>query len=375
MTAAIKGQTLRVEDVPERRGLARFLAVGRAVYAGSRCRFLTDEIPIRELVGRRSCFRDHARVESCLVVDGTRDVARFCLVHDRLLPDRVQVAYFEALPGLEGLADVVADAARRRFPGVPRLVAGLNGHLDLGAGFLLDAFDAPQIFGLPYSPPYYPDYFAGFDAIALASYRFRVRDYVAFGVDAGAGADARIRVRALDFGAFERDVRIYNALCNECFRGHPFWSERPLADDLEDFRSLRPFLRSEYLLFAEEAGKPVGFLLWFPDFHEMGRPGRAVSLCDRLRLWRADPRTDFRSFLIATIAHLPGHAANAVPVALFAHLAAIVRGSRFESFEGGFIFADNARSTGMTRRLATMIAGRAPTPYRRYAIYERALGD
>lgn len=374
MTKAIASQTLRVEDAPAWRGLARFLAVGRAVYAGSRCRFLTDEIPIRDLVGRRSCFRDHARVESCLVVDGPRDVARFCLIHDRLLPDHVQVAFFEALPGIVGLADVVADEARRRFPGVPRLVVGLNGHIDLGAGFLLDGFDAPQMFGLPYSPPYYPEYFAGFDAIALASYRFPVRDYVAFGAEAGAGTDARIRVRALDFGAFERDVRIYNALCNQCFCGHPFWSERPLADDLDDFRSLRPFLRGEYLLFAEEAGNPVGFLLWFPDFHEMGRPGRAVSLRDRLRLWCANPRADFRSFLIATIAHLPGHAATAVPVALFARLAAIVRESRFESFEGGVIFADNVRSTGMTRRLATTIVGRAPTPYRRYAIYERALG-
>ena len=156
MTTAIAGHPLRVEDAPDRRGLARFLAVGRAVYAGSRCRFLTDEIAIRQLVGRRSCFRDHARVESCVVVDGRHDVARFCLVHDRLLRDRVQVAFFEALPGLVGLADVIVDAARRRFPGVPLLVAGLNGHLDLGAGFPLDAFDAPQMFGLPYSPPCYP---------------------------------------------------------------------------------------------------------------------------------------------------------------------------------------------------------------------------
>ena len=72
--------------------------------------------------------------------------------------------------------------------------------------------------------------------------------------------------------------------------------------------------------------------------------------------------------------HAPGLAATAVPVALFSRLAAIVRASRFESFETGFIFADNAGSTNMMRRLAMMIAGRAPQPYRRHAIYERTLG-
>ena len=118
---------------------------------------------------------------------------------------------------------------------------------------------------------------------------------------------------------------------------------------------------------------PTGFTL------ERGqRPAAAAvlsgSMRDRLRMWLANPRTAFRPFLIASIARQPGHAAMAVPVLLSSRLAAIVRVA-LRVVRGGCIFANNARGRNMTRRFATMIAGRTPGPYRRYAIYERTLDE
>lgn len=301
------------------------------------------------------------------------DVGRCALIHDLRLPDVVQVAFFEALPGVTGVVPALAEAARGLGTAATQLVVGLNGHLNYGAGILLDRFEEPPVFGLPWSPPYYASYFASLRCRRLVSYRFDLQGFFDWHARTAPGFDARgVTVRPLDKRNLRRDVAIYTELDNgtfsraECWH----WSNRDPEENHELFHPFRFLIQPQHLLFAEKGGKPIGFLLWYPDFNRLVPPGRDLGLWDVLRVASGARLPAAR---LAEIAVLPEHRATPAAAALF--LAAIphMRAAGHQTLEGGFIFEENRRSMVMTEKFLARALGRRLTPHRRYGIFEGAL--
>jgi len=363
--------SLTVETVTGRRDRRRFYRVADQVYRPYPCHRVTEAEIVRWLVEGRSRFCRHATITPFLLKRHGAVVGRFALIHDHRLPDHVQVAFFETLPGLRGVTEAISREAREAHPACGKIVFGLNGHLNYGCGYLASRFDAVPVVGLPYTPPYYLDYFRGLARREMVSYRFpnepfsRLRRVMGDRVRRGG-----LRTRLLDMHHLARDVEIYTHLNNRCFRDHPYWSDRTGEEDQELFHAYRRFLRNENLIFVERDGEPVGFLLWYPDFNELVGPRAGLG---RLAALRYRLRNPIRTVRLAEIAVLPECRSGLAVAALKMHLAAILEATGYRTTEGGFIFMENApcmRSTTAYLRRAT---GVAATPYRRYCVFEAAL--
>jgi hypothetical protein len=127
---------------------------------------------------RTLSFHQHATVHSFLILQGDDVAGRFTLIHDQKLPDYVQVSFFEAQPGLSGVAKLIVEKACSAFPHCKRIVIGLNGHLNYGAGILTSNFGEAPVFGLPYNREYYQDYFPDFTKIPILTVPLNLIEYL-----------------------------------------------------------------------------------------------------------------------------------------------------------------------------------------------------
>jgi len=145
---------------------------------------------------------------------------------------------------------------------VPRLVVGLNGHLNYSCGILTNRFDEPPVFGFAWTPPYYPGYFAGMETRSMVSFRFENAGFYDLAAAMEQAFDpGPVRVRTMDRSRLRREVDLYARLNNAAFGEHPYWSDRTADEDFELFHPFRFLVRDDNLLFAEVDGEPVGFLL------------------------------------------------------------------------------------------------------------------
>ena len=202
------------------------------------------------------------------------------LVHHPKLK-MLQVAYFDALPdwpeAVERIVEEARAEARRR--GLARIVAGLNGHLAYGVGFLADAFDTPCPFDSLYTPDYYLNYWAlHAEAVrTLSAYRFRLSEVCLPEAAVRRGVLA-VRLPDDEPGAIQggsdpprRTVEPFpSGTCTCTSIGYP-------SAIYELLRPLRPLLKPCHLMFACCDGREVGFLFWHPDFNEVIPGGRRNS--------------------------------------------------------------------------------------------------
>jgi hypothetical protein len=355
-----------------RKGLREFHRVPTQVYRPWPNYRATEDELVRMLVGGRSEFHRHACVRPFLFLEAGEVVGRVALVHDRNFPDYVQAAFFEALPNLSGVVDALRETAKRSFPGVPRLVVGLNAHLNYSAGILLNHFEQPPVFGLTWTPPYYPDYFSGLTPRPLVTFRFENQGFYDFADSFGATFDpGPVKIRTMDRSQLRREVQIYTELNNTCWVEHPFWSNRTPEEDFELFHPFRFLLKEENLLFAEVNGKPVGFLLWYPDFNELvSRNDAHLGPWEVLRYHLWNP---IRTVRLTEIGVLAEYRHGLVVPALFLRLIRIAQRGPYRFCEGGFIFEDNRSSIGMTLKYLSKAFGRKLEPYRRFAVFETDL--
>jgi hypothetical protein len=358
-------------DLIDAREPADFYAVPEDVYRELPHHRSTEDDVMRLLIEGPTAFRSHADVHPCLLVRDGRIVGRVAFIQDRGLPEYVMASYFEALPGLDGVGTTILDAARARFPSCPRIVIGLHGHLNYGAGFLVSRFDQPPVFGLPYTPAYYLSYFSDLPRRTMVSYRFENGGFYDLAHSFGATFDpGPVSVRDMDRSRLDREVGIYTALNNACFQGHPYWSDRSAEEDLELFRPFRFLIKEENLIFAEVDGRPIGFLLWYPDFNELATCDRGLGPWDVVRYHLANP---IRTVRLTEIAVLPEHRRGpAVPAMILRMIRAVERGG-YRYTEGGFIFEENRGSMGMTLKFLAQAFGREPEPYRRFCVFDDEL--
>jgi len=343
------------------------------VYEGNPCHRSTEVSLTRLLVDGPTAFRRHATVSARLLWNNGDVVGRCALIHDRKMPEFVQVAFFEALPGLNGVVDALLVAASALHTGASKLLIGLNGHLNYGAGILLDRFDEPPVFGLPYTPPYYPDYFAGLYCRKSISFRFPLKGIYDWARRAGGTFDTGgVTVRFLNKRQLRKDIELYTYIDNQSFSNTPYWywSNREPEENYELFHPFRHLMKEEDLLFAEKEGKPVGFLLWYPDFNGLARPGEDIGLRHLLRYKFANP---IRATRLAEVAVLPEYRRLPVMATLLLKSLPTVERRGYETCEGGFIFEENRASVAMTQRYIVRDLGHRLEPYRHYGMFEAGL--
>jgi len=358
---------MKIKPVTTKHDFKTFFGIEQIIYENYPLHYSAGSDIMHLLIEGSSPFCTHAVVEPFLIIESDLPVGRFAFICDQNLPDHIQVAFFEALPGIADLVANIKKKAGELHAECRFMVAGLNGHLNYGAGILLNKFDEAPVFELPYTPGYYPEYFKDLKEKRMVTFRFSMKEFFEWGDKVRQNTDLRgITVRKMNKAHFQRDIGIYTNLNNTCFADHPYWSIRSVEEDLELFRSLGHFLREENLLFAEYNGDPVGFLFWLPNFNELLKKQETLGP-EQLRIYQKTNR--FNAYRFSEIAVLPKFRGLAT-LALILDMLIPVQKLDCKFGEGGFIFEENIKSVIMTKRYLKRIFGRNMEPYRRMAVYE-----
>ena len=343
------GGALSLEDVRTRRQKRAFVDFVYRVYAGNRC-YRDTLMPILwTFLDQRDAFTSESYLRPIRVMSGGEVAAQCVLVHHPGLP-MLQVAFFDALPDRwQAMGLLVGEAraeARRR--GLGRIVAGLNGHLAYGVGYLADAFDEPCPFDSAYTPEYYLDYWARHarDERTLSSYRFdlsRARPPD----PALRRAYGRIRFRTMDTARFREEAVLLGELSNRYLADTYLYFERNPEDMYRLLRPIRPLLETDNLVFACRHGKEIGFLFWHPDFNEVipgGRRNSALAMGVRCLLGR----NRIRTAKLNAVGVDPRYQGSSAVVGLLGELVRSCAG-RYESVETNFVWDSNRRSSLLNR--------------------------
>ena len=289
----------------------------------------------------------------------------------REMADVLQVGFFEALPNQPKAITMLVDRARTiaRQRNIKRIVIGLNGHVNNGLGFLADSCESPACFGSGYNPSYYIDDLerVGTLTATLVSYLY---DLSIVNIDKEKKVIERIsrrfKIRQGRFDDMRKEISIYTQLNNACFKTHPLYYERSAEADYELFKSFGPFLKEENFLVSELEGKPIGFLLWYPDFHELVKPGGKLGLGTALK-YRM-PGNSISKFKIAEIGVLPEHQGSAAIGGLIGQCFELGKQKGYSYCESGWIFEGNAKSRGVSERWAGK-------PHKTYKVFEIDMGQ
>lgn len=312
---------------------------------------------LKNLLKGKSEMCRSAYLEPVMVEDKGQILMIALLTHVDRMPDFLQIAFFEAdykeNRAFQLILDRAYELARER--GASKLSGSLNVHVNYGLGFLASEYNKPQGFGTLHNPAFYNELFSenGFEAIDLVSFRKDLDELEeVFSPRMIDRLNRRYSIRTLDYKNLERDAQIYTSINNEAFQDHPFYYPRLAAEDLELFKDFKPLLRPENLLFAYKGKEPVGFILWYPDFHEIMKPGETLGIKTVIKNKFLSHK--IRTVKIVEMGVLPQEKKNGAVLALINMVFELAKG-KYSLFESGWILQSNTDSKMLGIKLADSV--------------------
>lgn len=367
---------MKLIDVHTKTDFSSFYKLGVDVYNDNPYYRSSEDDIMRLIVEGPSRFHSHAKVFPIIVFYNNEPVCRFAFVLDNRLSEYVQVAFFEAKQGQIDLVAKIIAEAKKRFPKKLKICFALNGHLNYGAGILLNNFNKTPVFGLPYTMEYYKEYFEKLDARKIVSFKFPVEIPESYRkLSQRIKSNKRITIKKIEKAKLEEYTKVYTDLNNTCFTEHPFWANRDSEEDLELLESFKYLLKDEHLIFAEYDGKPIGFLLWFPDFNQLLKKNRELKANSKIGLdvIRSKYFKSIDTFRFTEIAVHPNFRKKGVEMALINQMVEDVISSGYKYGIGGFIFEENFDSINMALKYIERITGNKVEPDSEYAVFETSL--
>ncbi len=284
--------------------------------------------------------------------------------------DTLQLAFFEALEGFQEAVDIIVEEAKQlcRERSLRKIVVGLNGHVNYGIGFLCDCFDSDISFGSSYTPPYYAEYFA-----RRATKHFKMVSYsgeiAAMSFEKHkrilGRVDKKFNYRHMSFRNFKADMKVYTDINNICFKEHPFYFERSYEEDLELFKELRYFIGEESIIFVQHGDKPIGYMLWYPDFNELLSYGETIGIGAFIKN-KLFPNW-IKKLKLVEIAILPEYQNTGAILGLFNECYK-ENAAKYVAYETSWIFEDNFKSKNFGVKLLE-------NEYKHYVAYEISLQE
>jgi len=323
------------------------------------------------LLNSKGSFHSHAAIKMFVLRDGNNLVARFALIHDLRLPEYVQVSFFEAQKGLGEIFPLIKQEIIKHFPECPKVVVGLNGHLNYGAGILLNHFDRVPMYGLPYNPEYYKNYFKNLRCRKMFTFRFEMEGYINWSKNYSRNRVIEgLNIRHMNKQNFKKDIALYTQFNNLSFQKHTYWADRDAEEDIELFYPLRHWLKKENLIFAEVNDKPAGFFLWLPDFNQLLTSQRHLNLWGLMKFRFKNTIDTYR---FTEIGIIPKFLKSNIGLAMIDKALPTMIEQGYKYCEGGYIFEENRASMTFVFRTIERSFGMKAEPYRQFATFEAEL--
>lgn len=273
-----------IRPVSGKAGRAAFVDLGRAFAAR-----LPNSVPqLRseqmELVDPdKNPFFGHARVQLFLAERGGRAVGRIAAHVDELAlampadqgfgPGTGMFGYFDAED--EDVAHALLARAEEwlRAEGMTRAVGPISLSIWEEPGLLVRGQDHPPMIMMGHHPAHYRAWIesAGYTlAKTLLTYELEVqREFppLVQRIVASGERNARITVRPVDKSRWDEEARTVLAILNDAWSRN--WGFVPFTEAEIAYagKKLRPLIREDLNMIAELDGRPVAFMLTFPDIN------------------------------------------------------------------------------------------------------------
>jgi hypothetical protein len=200
------------------------------------------------------------------------------VVYSEKLPDYIQLCFFESEKKQQEAVKMLLQTTiqlGKRYR-CKRLVVGLYGHVDYGLGLLYSNYGEKNSFSSNANPQYYNDYFekSGFRKVMLNTYETKVNySRIKKYEHLLEKINRNYTFKCFDKKQFDYFAGIYTNLNNAAFKNHRYYYKREYAEDKEMLKELFLFMKEDSLIFAFDKDKPVGFVMWYPDYNELASPG------------------------------------------------------------------------------------------------------
>ena len=367
-----------IETVRSRRTLREFIYFPRALYSRDPLWSPPIWMEERQTFTTKNPLLAHSDYVLFLSRDDDRVVGRILAYVDHNFND-----YYKSTIGMFGSFESVRkpEVATALFGEAERWLAARGMDRIRGPinpveecwGSLYRGFDRPATFMMPYNPSYYND------LMEDLGYR-KVKDLLAFEGDARKGyriperfirfrekmraRHPEIAIRPIDMKHLLRDAEAIWNISNQAIRNNWGWAPYGLEELQATIKKLKPIADPDAIWIVEDAGKPVGFCLGFPDINIILRKirGRLFPLGFATLLRMRRRLKDFRLFGLAV---LPEYHGFGLDVLLYMSLyeALAPRGVRMEA---SYILEDNPPMINALKKLGLVQT-------KTYRIYEKPL--
>ncbi|NDD27444.1 MAG: hypothetical protein EB084_04175 [Proteobacteria bacterium] len=354
--------TLAVTRVRSRAEIGRFLALPRAVNATRESLWVSPlDLHVRSMMGRI----DAPDRRFLIARRGGVDVARIGV---RRMHDALHFGFFECVEGDDEAVGALIDAAHALAPDLPMRGPYHFTLEDPYSGVLVEGFEEPPFFLLPYNPPWYARTLeqAGFSGLKdLHTYAIdrAAARYDKMASRAARARDRGVEVRVMDRRRVRQEVRSIADIFENALAGN--WGFEPFdARTLGELELMARFVPERWgVVIARRDGVDVGCMIIIPNFNEIlleanGQLSPGV-------VWRYLRRQHhvrtYRGFALGV---RRDQQSSEVAAALVHHLTELGQVHAWDRFELGWVVEDNARMAG----LALAMGARRNKTYR---LFER----
>lgn len=261
-----------------KRDQGEFLAFRRGLYKEGKAFIDNNYFMIREVFKCRTSFIEGKYIHPISIVDSGKILCQAVIIYTEDLPEYIHISFFESLHNQEEAVGLLVKRAREygKNYNCKRIVAGLNGHVNYGLGFLNSHFDEMNSFSVASNPKYYNEYFSKLDFRRVNLNIYKV-DAIDNRLDKYKSVLDRINknytFKNFDKKQFEFYSKKFTDLNNSSFENHRYYYKRKYKEDMEMLKELFLCMKEDSLIFAFKGDRPVGFILWYPDFNELGKKG------------------------------------------------------------------------------------------------------
>lgn len=324
---------------------------------------------------KRNPFYNHSQIELFIAYRGNEPVGRIAAIkndmHLKYHNDSCGFfGFFECINDMEA-AGKLFDSAKEwiKSKGLTAVMGPANPSSNDDWGLLIEGYEYPPAFMMPYNPPYYSRLIEGYGFRKEKDLNgYKISDENVTGSDKitrmirAIKERYKIEIKKVNMKDYAGELNKVKYVYNSAWA--PNWGFIPLTD--EEINSvandLKPLIEPNLLLFVESEGKTIGFTLTLPDYNQVFRKMNG----------RIYPFGIFKFFTgrrkitlarILTLGIIPEFQKKGIDALLYWELVNNAAELGIRSGEASWILEDNE----MMNKVILNIGGRL---YKKYRIYK-----
>jgi ribosomal protein S18 acetylase RimI-like enzyme len=362
------------------RHIMRFLKVSYGIYKDDDNWVAPLLMDLKKVFTSANPLFQHAEIRIWIASRKGQDVGRIAGIYDKAYCATATTpacffGFFECendLNTAKKLFEAVSGWALTK--GIQKVMGPMNPTTNDECGLLVEGFDTPPSFMMPYNPRYYVDLF---EQCGLG----KAKDLLAFYIDLSTipldrltrigekvkSRNPKLKFRPIQRKTLEEDLGQVKKIYNDAWQAN--WGFVPMTDSEINFMAerLKPLLMEGLIWLVEDGNDPVAFLLAMPDYNYALKPlkGRLFTpaifgFLPYVFGWKRPPAAR-----VLTLGVKTNYRSKGLESAMLIEGLKVGFEAGFKYAEASWILEDN---TSMSRVIEA-IGGKA---YKRYRIYDSA---